>query len=355
MLKNRYIVVPDSFKNCLTSSQVADAIKEGLNDIDSSAEVISIPVSDGGEGMLSAIVPSIGAEYVTCNSFDPLMRRIEVKYAINQRSAFIESAMVCGITLLTKEELNPLVATTYGLGVVIIDAINRGCNNIIVGLGGSATCDAGVGMIKAINDKLSRDGHFDDNVRKRLSDIKFTILADVDNPLLGDNGAAKVFAPQKGASEKDVEFLEWRISKFAVMSAKHFGYDKSMQSAAGAAGGLGYAFMQYLNAEVCSGADYILSLHHFDDIVTSAKAVITGEGKADSQTLMGKLPYKVLKRAGKVPVFLIAGQVECSENLKNAGFAHIASINPSELSNTECLNEEIAFNNIKETIKKLFA
>ena len=350
----RYIVVPDSFKGCLSSQRVAEAVAEGLHGADASADVTCINVSDGGEGMLDAVVPLLGAEVVTCNSFDPLMRRIEVRYGVSGDTAVIESALCCGMSLLTKEELNPLVATTYGLGVVIADAVKRGCHNIIVGLGGSATCDAGVGMLKAINEKFSADGHFDDKVRKALSGCRFTILADVVNPLLGAEGAAHVFAPQKGASAEDVEFLEWRISKFATMSAKHFGYDRSSQPSAGAAGGLGYAFIQYLDAEVRSGADYILDLNHFDEKVAEADAVITGEGSADAQTLMGKLPYKVLKRSAGVPVCLIAGKVSDNDRLTAAGFKSVNCINPEDMPLEECLKPETAYKNIVDTVKSVF-
>ena len=347
---SRFIVVPDSFKGCLSSRRVADAVTEALSGSFTDAEITAIAVSDGGEGMLDAILPSVGADVVSCSSFDPLMRRIDVRYGIAGNTAYIESALVCGMSLLTAEELNPMVATTYGLGIVIADAVGRGCSCIVVGLGGSATCDAGIGMLKAINDKFSKDGHFDDSVRKRLEGVKFTVLADVTNPLLGEKGAARVFAPQKGASAHDVESLEWRISKFASMSAKHFGRDCSCEPSAGAAGGLGYAFMQYFSADVCSGADYILDLCRFDDIVRNADAVITGEGSADVQTLMGKLPYKVLQRSSGVPVHIFAGQVSDRNALLSAGFASVNCINSSYMTLQERLNPENAYRNIAASV-----
>ena len=353
MLSKKYIIVPDSFKGCLTSMRVAEAMTEGIKAVDTEADITSLIVSDGGEGMLDAIMATVDTKEMVCHSFDPLMRRIDVRYAISGTTAYIESALTCGMSLLTQEELNPMVATTYGLGYIIADAMNLGCKNIVVGLGGSATCDAGIGMLKAINDKFSKNGHFDDNVRNRIKDVKFTILADVTNPLLGDNGAARVFAPQKGASPKDVESLEWRIKKFTSMSAKHFGYDRSPEPSAGAAGGLGYAFMQYLNADVCSGADYILSLCKYDDVVRNADIVITGEGSADAQTLMGKLPFKVLKRASGVPVHLFAGRIKDVEKLKEAGFTSVNCINTESMPVEECLKSETAYKNILAAVRNI--
>lgn len=353
-MSGRYIVVPDSFKGCLSSRRVADAVTGALLKIDSSADVTAVPVSDGGEGMLDAVAPVVGADIVSCRSFDPLMRRIDVSYGIHGTTAYIESALACGISLLKTEELNPLVATTYGLGVVVADAVSRGCKHIVVGLGGSATCDAGMGMLKAVNDKFSFAHHFDDEVRSRLRDVRFTILADVVNPLLGSNGAARVFAPQKGASADDVESLEWRISKFATISARHFGYDRSAVPSAGAAGGLGYAFMQYFGAEVRSGADFILDLCHFDDIVSGAAAVITGEGSADAQTLMGKLPHKVLQRSSSVPVHLFAGQVSDAPSLLAAGFAGVHCISPADMPLADCMLPQNACANIERTVTEVF-
>lgn len=351
---SRYIIVPDSFKGCLSSTRVAEAITEGIRKHCPSAEIVSMPMSDGGEGMLDVVVPAMGADRVMCNTFDPLMRRIDAEYAVKGDMALIESARVCGMNLLTTEELNPMVATTYGLGILIVDAVNRGCKHIVVGLGGSATCDAGVGMLKAVNDKFSKDGHFDDNVRKRLEGISFTILADVVNPLLGENGAARVFAPQKGASKDDVEHLEWRISKFAAMTAKHFGNDCSDRPSAGAAGGLGYAFMQYYGAEVRSGADYMLELYKFSESLVHADVVITGEGRADRQTLMGKLPYVVLERSNGVNVHLICGSVSDKDLLSGAGFTSVIAVSSSDKPLVEQMNPDNAYANIVKGVESIF-
>lgn len=350
---SHYIIAPDSFKGCLSSLRVADAMAEGIKAVCPDAVITKMPMSDGGEGMLDVITSVIGAERVVCNTFDPLMRRIDAGYAVKGDMALIESARVCGMQLLTSEELNPMVATTYGLGLLIVDAVTRGCKHIVVGLGGSATCDAGIGMLRAVNEKFSKDGHFDDNVRKRLEGIRFTILADVVNPLLGVNGASHVFAPQKGASPEDVEHLEWRISKFADMSAKHFGYDYSDRPSAGAAGGLGYAFMQYYGAEVRSGADYILELYGFEDCLAHADAVITGEGRADRQTLMGKLPYVVMERSQGIPVHLICGSVCDADILSEAGFCNITASSSSDKSLADQMNPDTAYDNIVNAVKSI--
>ena len=352
---SHYIIAPDSFKGCLSSSRVSEAIAEGIRFVSPNSKITSMPLSDGGEGMLDVMSSLLDMQRVSCATFDPLMRRIDAEYAVKDDMAVIESARVCGIQLLTTEELNPMVATTYGLGVIVADAINRGCKRIVVGLGGSATCDAGVGMLKAVNDKFSKDGYFDDNVFKRLEDVHFTILADVTNPLLGDNGAAHVFAPQKGATPQQVEHLEWRIGKFAAMSAKHFGYDYSDKPSAGAAGGLGYAFMQYYGAEVLSGADYILTLYNYEDKISDADVVFTGEGSADRQTLMGKLPYVVKQHSTDIPVHLLCGKVMDDKALFDAGFASVTAVSPKDKSLEEQLNPDSTYLNIVECVKRILS
>ena len=264
----------------------------------------------------------------------------------------IEIAQASGLTLLTNEERNPMVATSYGTGQLVADAVRKGAKHIIVGLGGSATSDAGIGMLKALIDNFAKHGQWDDI--EVLKDIRFTIASDVKNPLYGDNGAAHVFGPQKfaiehkGAMPEMILALDERAKKFAEVSAKHFGYDRSQMPGAGAAGGLGYAFLQYLNAESKSGIQLLLDTIHFKELVADADLIITGEGSADRQTLMGKLPMGILEQSGRVPVCLIAGKISDREALLNAGFARVECINPPDLPLEEAMHKDVAQRNIRQ-------
>jgi glycerate kinase len=314
------------------------------------AEVVQVPVSDGGEGWLEAFKVAMGGSIIDVNVKDPLMRPIVAPYLILGDTAVIEIAKASGLTLLKPEERNPMVATSYGTGLLVVDAVKRGCKHIIVGLGGSATSDCGIGMLRAIIDSFSKGGNWDDV--HELDDVRFTIATDVTNPLCGENGAAHVFAPQKGATPEHVLALDARAKRFAEASAKHMGRDCQNMPGAGAAGGLGYAFLQYMNADCRSGIDLLLDAIHFDDLLQDADLVITGEGSADRQTLMGKLPYGILQRAQRhgVPVMLIAGRIADEQMLLDAGFSRVACINPPGLPKEIAKQPAIAKENIRKTV-----
>ena len=319
----KIIVAIDSFKGCLTSAEANQAASEGIIDKMPEAKVVQVPVSDGGEGWLEAFQAAMGGEIVKVSVKDPLMRTIVAQYLVQGDTAVIEIAKASGLTLLSPEERNPMVATSYGTGQLVVDAVRRGCKHIIVGLGGSATSDCGIGMLEAIH-----------NAQCIIhNDVRFTIATDVTNPLCGENGAAYVFSPQKGATHEQVLALDARAKRFAEASAKHLGRDCQNMPGAGAAGGLGYAFLQYMNADCRSGIELLLDTIRFDDLLQDADLVITGEGSADRQTLMGKLPFGILQRAQKhnVPVMLIAGRIADKELLLAAGFSRVACINPSGL------------------------
>jgi glycerate kinase len=252
---------------------------------------------------------------------------------------------------LTKEERDPMVATSYGTGQLVVDAVRKGARHVIVGLGGSATSDAGMGMLRAIVDAFAKHERWEDF--EELKDVRFTIATDVKNPLCGENGAAYVFAPQKGATPEMVCQLDQRARKFAELSARHFGFDHSQDEGAGAAGGLGYAFLQYLNASCKSGIQLLLETIHFDELVRDADLVITGEGSADRQTLMGKLPVGILEQSGKTTVCLIAGRISDREQLMKAGFARVECINPSGISLEEAMRKKTAELNVGNTIRRI--
>ena len=344
------IVAIDSFKGCLTSREANLAAAEGILKSTPSARVVQISVSDGGEGWLEAFQSAIGGERVEVSVYDPLMRPIVSEYLVKDDMAVIEIAKASGLTLLLPEERDPMRATSYGTGQLVVDAVRRGCRHMVVGLGGSATSDCGIGMIRAIIDAFVKTGTWDDV--QALNDVRFTIATDVTNPLCGPNGAAHVFAPQKGATPDVVAALDARAMRFAEASARHMGYDRQNEVGAGAAGGLGYAFLQYMNADCRSGIDLLLDAVCFDDLLTTADLVITGEGSADRQTLMGKLPFGILQRAltHQVPVRLIAGRVADRQALLDAGFACVDCINPPDIAIEEAMKPETAQKHISQTL-----
>lgn len=351
MKKNKFVVALDSFKGCLTSKEANQAATEGVRSVFTDAETVQIPVSDGGEGFVEAFHAAIGGDIQELTVNNPLMRPVLARYLLKDKTAVIEIAQATGLTLLTKEEHNPLIATSYGTGELVADAVRKGAEHVIVGLGGSATSDAGIGMIRALVDTFAKNGTWDDITE--LQHVRFTIASDVKNPLCGKNGAAYVFGPQKGARPEDVPTLDERARKFAEVSAKHFGHDRSKEEGAGAAGGLGYAFLQYLDAEYISGIELLLKTIQFEETVKDAKLVITGEGSSDKQTLMGKLPVGILTQSGNVPVCLVAGRIKDRDQLLNAGFAYVECINPPDLSTEEAMRKEVATRNIRETILKV--
>ena len=347
----KIVLAIDSFKGCLSSMEANEAAAEGVKDAYWDAEIRQVAVSDGGEGFLSAYHAAIGGEYVELTVMNPLMRPVRARYLLKDGLAVVEMAEASGLTLIAKEERNPMIATTYGTGQLIADAVRKGVERIVVGLGGSATCDAGQGMLQALIDRFSRNGEWDE--MDELKRVRFTIASDVRNPLCGEQGAARVFAPQKGATAEMVELLEARAKQFAEASARRFGFDRSEEAGAGAAGGLGYALMQYLDADCQSGIDLLLEAMDFEKIACDADCVVTGEGSADCQTLMGKLPMGVLRHAGKAAVCLIAGQVSDREDLLHAGFACVECINSPGISLEEAMRPEVAKQNIRRTVCRI--
>ena len=346
----KVVLAIDSFKGCMTSREANKAAAEGIRRTYPEAEIVKVPVSDGGEGYMEAFHAAIGGRLEEVAVRDPLMRPIIAKYLLQNDLAVIEIAQASGLTLLTKEERNPMVATSYGTGQLVADAVRKGAKQIIVGLGGSATSDAGIGMLKALIDSFNKERWDDIEV---LKDVTFTIASDVKNPLYGEEGAAHVFAPQKGATPEMVLRLDERAKKFAELSTRHFGYDRSQMAGAGAAGGLGYAFLQYLHAKSMSGIQLLLNTIRFKEIVKDADLVITGEGSADRQTLMGKLPMGILEQSGDVPVCLIAGRISDREELLNAGFARVECINPPGTPLEEAMRKEVAQRNLSSTVENV--
>lgn len=361
----KIIIACDSYKGCLSSREVNEAIASGLKEwdsedassgienVDSDAafpEIICLEMSDGGEGMLDAFLSAMKGERVSIHAHDALMRWIEAEYGIVNDTAIIEIAQAAGLALIEPEQRNPFKATSWGVAEMILNAYRRGVRHFIVGLGGSATSDCGIGMLKAMGDDWKK-------IRQECS---FVLASDVTNPLCGENGAAHVFAPQKGADAEMVEMLDARARKFAEVSAKHFGYDRSEVPGAGAAGGLGYAFLQYFGAEVSAGAELLLREIGFDEMIRDADLVITGEGHSDRQTLMGKLPQRILEHVLKnkattdQQIWLVSGGVSEKQALLDAGFDQVLAVSPQNMDLEEAMNPEIAKRNIANAIRVFF-
>ena len=345
----KVIIAIDSLKGCLSSIEANMAAAEGIRSICPDAEIIQVPVSDGGEGFLEAFRAAIGGEMVVVEVRDPLMRPVLAKYLLQGDTAAIEIAQASGLTLLAEDERNPLQTTSYGTGQLVADAVRHGARHLIVGLGGSATSDAGTGMLQALKDAFSIKGIWE-NVEE-LTSVRFTIASDVKNPLCGENGAAHVFGPQKGATADMVIQLDERARTFAEVSARHFGYDRSTTEGAGAAGGLGYAFLEYLDAECRSGIQLLLDTIRFRELSKGADLIVTGEGSADRQTLMGKLPMGILGHAEGKAVALIAGRISDRELLLHAGFTYVECINPPGITLTEAMRKDVAQRNISKTVR----
>ena len=293
-----------------------------------------MPLSDGGEGMLDVVLPALGASFCEAEVQDPLGRPITARFGLSGTMAIIEVAEACGYRLLAPEERNPLKASTYGLGELLLEARKAGACEFLVGLGGTVTCDGGTGMLQV------------PLIRETLRGCKFELLCDVDNPFIGPNGAARVFAPQKGASQADVEVLEGRMQALSLSMQEATGVDVRFLPGAGAAGGLGGAFMAWFGARKSSGIDRMLELLHFDSFLERADWIVTGEGKSDRQTLMGKLPFGILRHARGLPVALVSGRIEAADALLEAGFSRLFEVSPRSLSLEEAMLPAVATRNL---------
>ena len=365
----RIIAAFDSFKGSLTSREAGEAFRHGFMEVHPDAEVVILPIADGGEGMAEAICEGMGGEMVTAVVSDPLGRKVEASYALvnGGNTAVIAMSAASGLTLLTPQERNPLVASTYGTGELLLDAARRGCREIVVGLGGSATNDGGSGMLRALGYRfydakgmelidtisiLERVHSISTTERTTLLDeVSLTVAVDVDNPLCGKQGAAEVFARQKGADDAIVARLDSALRHYADK------IDSTCAESAGsgAAGGMGYAFRAVLGAQLCPGIEIVLSLVKFDAIARDANLVVTGEGSIDAQTLHGKAPAGVLTAARRhsIPVVALGGKVEGREALLAGGFSDVRAITPIEQQLAVAMQHEVAAENMRRAAHEL--
>jgi len=372
MQLKKVVVAIDSFKGCMSSVELGHAALEGVRDVFPACEVVCVPVADGGEGLLEALMADEGY-FVDIQATDPLKNRIDTRYGLlsEGKTALIEMAAISGLTLVPHDKRNPMITTTFGTGELIRDALDRGCRDFIIGIGGSATNDAGMGMLQALGYKFVDSlGHELDGcgeAMEQVADIisadrhpalnesRFTVACDVTNPFCGKNGAAYIFARQKGADDEMIETLDRGMKSFAKVVRRVTGKDIENFSGAGAAGGIGGAFLAFLNAELKPGIKLLLDYNRFDERIEGANLVITGEGRADRQTIMGKVPFGILQAAKprNIPVFLIAGGIEDAEILNNEGFAGVFPIASGPCSLEEAMNPQTAYGNVKRTITQI--
>lgn len=368
----KIVVASDSFKGSLSSLEVAQAVQIGVRQVLPDSEVVTVNVADGGEGTVEAIVQSLNGEIVVADVSDPLGRKITARYGIVKNTAVIEMAAASGLPLLAKEERDPWRTSTFGTGELIMDAIRRGCRQFLVGIGGSATNDAGIGMLYALGfrfyDKeniLIEDccgGRMEDiariddsSVAEEVRQSIFTIACDVDTPFCGAEGAAPVFAPQKGADAEMVEKLDLGMQSLAQVIANTYGIDLVSIAGTGAAGGMGGAFYAFLDATLQKGINMVLDAINFDMIINGADLVVTGEGKIDFQTAKGKTAAGVLMRAKakNIPVIAIGGCVEMCDELSQMGFAGIYPILEENVPLEVAMQRDFAMNNITKTIARV--
>lgn len=354
----RVVVAPDSFKGSLSALGVASAMETGIKRVFPQASVLKVPIADGGEGTVEALVAATGGQVVKQQVTGPLGEPVEAFWGIlaDGETGVIEMAAASGLPLVPKEKRNPRLTTTAGTGELLKAALNRGLKKIIIGIGGSATNDGGTGLARVLGvrflDEAGRDlpeggaalSRLDkvdiSGIDSRLSDVKILVACDVDNPLCGPRGASAVYGPQKGATPEMVRELDDALARYAVTAKKATGRDIASQPGAGAAGGLGAGLLFFTGAQLRPGVDIVLETVGFRAMVETADFVMTGEGRTDFQTAFGKAPVgvaKIAKTFGKPVVCLSGGLGDGADDVLTQGIDAVASIVPGPLSLDECM------------------
>ena len=370
----KVVIAIDSFKGSLSSLEAGEAVREGVLKADGSAKVVIRPLADGGEGTVDALAIGLGGEMIEVDVTGPLGESVKAKYCIVKGStAVIEMAQAAGLPLVPEELRDPLFTTTYGVGELILDAIRRGCRSFIVGIGGSATNDGGTGMLSALGfDFLDKNGEkialgargletlasvSAENVIPELRECSFRVACDVNNPLCGERGCSAVYGPQKGATPESVKIMDGWLGKYAETAKSAFPNADPNYPGAGAAGGLGFAFKTFMNASLESGIGIILDETELEKHIADADVVVTGEGRIDFQTAMGKAPIGVAKLAKKhgKRVVAFAGCVtadaeECNNHGIDAFFPIIRGITTLD----EALDRDNAYSNLRAAAYQVF-
>lgn len=369
----KIVIAIDSFKGSVTSDEANRSCAEGVRALFPDCEIVQVPVADGGEGFAEAMARTRRIEDREIPVHDPLGDMTRARYFFDQdsRTAIMDMAQASGLTLVSESCRNPLQASSFGTGEMILDALRLGAEKIIIGLGGSATNDGGIGMLSALGTRF-RDasgnllpGIAADLVHIREIDLtgmspylkkaQFTVACDVQNPLLGKTGATFTFGPQKGADIGMLQSLEQGMKNLVTQTAKVKPTTYENTPGAGAAGGIGFALMSYLNASLHSGINIILEANNFDKIIQDASLVITGEGSIDAQTNNGKTAYGILNRVKlyNIPTIALCGQINDYETVSNLGYTSIASIINKPMTLHQCMDLETTKNNIKHTTIQL--
>ncbi|MFR1611728.1 MAG: glycerate kinase [Lachnospiraceae bacterium] len=369
------VVAIDSLKGSLSSMEAGNAIAEGIYRADAEAKVEVRPLADGGEGTVDALVQGMNGSLQKVRVTGPLGDKVDAAYGIIEEAkmAVIEMSAAAGITLVPDEKKNPLFTTTYGVGEMIRDAIEKGCRKFVVGIGGSATNDGGIGMLQALGyDFLNSKGNAvpygakgledlaeirKEHVLPELAQCEFKVACDVTNPLCGPLGASAVYGPQKGATPEMVREMDQWLADYAKLAANCSERADAEHPGTGAAGGLGFAFLTFTNAVLESGIKIVLEETKLEQYIQDADIVITGEGRLDGQTAMGKAPVGVAKLAGKykIPVLAFAGSVtkdarKCNEEGIHAFFPILRGITTLE----DAMDAENARRNLMETVEQVF-
>ena len=371
----KVVIAIDSFKGCIGSRALSECVEEGIKEVYPDALVEAFEVADGGEGTVQAMVDNTNGKIVTCKAHDPLMNLIDSHYGIlgDGKTAIIEMAATSGLPLVPSHLRNPRIATTFGVGELIKDALDKGCRDFIVGIGGSATNDAGLGMLQALGfhflDDAGKDvGLGGDALGKivriesamalsALKESRFTIACDVDNPMYGERGAAHIYGKQKGASSADILILDANVKHFTEVIEQQLHKNVAHIAGSGAAGALGGGFLAFLNATLQPGIDMVLDTIHFEEHIKNAQFVITGEGKIDAQSAMGKVISGIAKRCMKhnVPLLAFAGHVEESAKaLHEHGVAALFSIMHAPISLEEAMGEAKTKALMKQAVEEVF-
>lgn len=371
----KVVIAIDSFKGSLSSLEAGNAIAEGIKRVDAHAEVIVRPLADGGEGTVEALVFGMGGVMESVQVTGPLGTPVDCKYGVLEetKTAVIEMAGAAGITLLSPKQRNPFYTTTYGVGEVIRDAIGKGCRRFLVGIGGSATNDGGIGMLQALGyGFLNHEGKqvpfgakgleqlekiTDIHVIPELKECVFRVACDVTNVLCGKNGCSEVYGPQKGAGPSMIVQMDQWMGGYAALAKEKYPHADPLKEGTGAAGGLGFAFLTFTNAVLESGSKIVLEETRLEELIRDADIVVTGEGRMDGQTAMGKAPMGVAALAKKyvIPVIAFAGSVTkeavlCHEKGIDAFFPILRRIMTLE----EAMEPENARNNMADTVEQVF-
>ena len=370
----KFVLIPDSFKGTLSSEQICEIAKEKVEKHFPGAETACVPVADGGEGSVDAFITALGGSKVTVKVKNPYFEDMDSYYGlINEgKTAVIEMAGAAGITQVPDEKRNPLYTTTYGVGEVIKDAIEKGCRRFIVGIGGSATNDGGVGMLQALGYAfLDKDGKQVLPGARGLKDIteitaayvipelaecKFRVACDVTNPLCGELGCSAIYGPQKGATPEMIQDMDQWLGAYAELAKERFPKADPKYPGTGAAGGMGFAFLTFTDAVLESGINIVLDETKLEDYIKDADLVITGEGRMDGQTAMGKAPVGVAKLAKKYgkKVIAFAGAVQRDARACNdAGIDAFFPILRGVVTLEEAMKNENAKQNLADTAEQV--